>query len=107
MSGMFSNTDTFNQPLERWDVSGVKDMGGMFSNAKAFDQVLDAWDVSSVIDADMMFHGIDEDWCRFGMHRLPMLLDVWRMSPDLDGQVNTYGFRTVEIDTTLGTNRAA
>ncbi|WP_105053162.1 BspA family leucine-rich repeat surface protein [Psychrosphaera saromensis] len=55
MSSMFSGSDAFNQPLNNWDVSNVRDMKKMFSGAVSFNQPLNNWDVSSVIDMNAMF----------------------------------------------------
>ena len=57
MSGMFADASAFNQPLNNWDVSNVTNMGGMFSNATSFNQDLSNWDVSSVADMVYMFYG--------------------------------------------------
>jgi surface protein len=45
----------FNQPLNSWNVSKVKDMKGMFRVANAFNQPIGNWDTSSVIDMSYMF----------------------------------------------------
>ena len=54
MNYMFGGT-SFNQPLDKWDVSNVKRMDGMFMNARSFNQPLDKWDVSNVRDMSYMF----------------------------------------------------
>ena len=40
---MFYDTKAFNQPLNAWDVSNVKNMSYMFARAKAFNQDLCPW----------------------------------------------------------------
>jgi surface protein len=50
MSYMFAGATSFNQPLDKWDVSSVKTMRCMFQNAASFNQPMDKWDVSSVKD---------------------------------------------------------
>ena len=40
---MFNEAKQFNQPLDRWDVSNVTDMGYMFCEAVSFRQPLTAW----------------------------------------------------------------
>jgi surface protein len=56
MSYMFSSAETFNQPLNNWDVSGVTDINNMFYGAESFNQPLSNWDVSSVTDMSSMFN---------------------------------------------------
>ena len=45
----------FNQPLNKWNVSNVKDMIGMFYSAESFNQPLDNWDVGNVTNCCYMF----------------------------------------------------
>ena len=39
--------ESFNQPLNNWNVSNVEDMEGMFGNARSFNQPLNNWNVSN------------------------------------------------------------
>ena len=48
MRWVFSDATSFNQPLNNWNVSKVTDMGGMFAKALSFNQPLNNWDVSKV-----------------------------------------------------------
>jgi len=51
----FGFTDRFNQPLDQWDISRVTTMSRMFQNAAAFAQELDMWDVRNVAGFGVMF----------------------------------------------------
>ena len=42
MTSMFNGASSFNQPLNKWDVSKVTGMGDMFSGATSFNQPLHA-----------------------------------------------------------------
>lgn len=55
MSEMFMNTISFNQPLNSWDTSKVQNMRCMFQRAASFNQPLNSWDTSSVTDMGRMF----------------------------------------------------
>jgi len=55
MSRMFQGVNTFNQPLNSWDVSSVTFMGQMFNGALVFNQPLNSWDVSNVTSMSSMF----------------------------------------------------
>eukprot|EP00392_Amoebophrya_sp_AT5.2_P001225 g1227.t1 len=57
MDGLFAGALQFNQPLNRWDVSRLKSAARMFQNAAAFDQPLDRWKTSSLKDVGSMFQG--------------------------------------------------
>ena len=57
MFGMFNGANSFNQPLNTWNVSSVTGMVAMFGGARAFNQPLNDWDVSSVTDMSRMFNG--------------------------------------------------
>lgn len=48
MSDMFFDAESFNQNLNDWNVSSVKNMRGMFFRAKSFNQSLDKWNTSAV-----------------------------------------------------------
>jgi len=43
---MFENADSFNQTLENWNVSRVKDMSDMFSGAFFFNKPFAKWNIS-------------------------------------------------------------
>ena len=51
----FAHAYNFNQPLDKWNVSNVKDMSFMFNEAKSFNQNLDNWDISN----------LENIWCMF------------------------------------------
>jgi surface protein len=55
---MFMSRIYFNQSLNSWNVSNVKNMSWMFG-ATSFNQRLDKWDTSNVERMDYMFHGIN------------------------------------------------
>ena len=55
MGYMFYGANNFNQPLEKWDVSNVRDMYEMFSDARSFNQPLEKWDVGNVRNMGGMF----------------------------------------------------
>ena len=55
LDGMFRNARSFNQPLNKWNVSSVKDMRNMFWGAELFNQPLDKWNVSKVKNMNYMF----------------------------------------------------
>ena len=55
MNNLFSNGESFNQPIGAWDVSNVTSMHAMFGNAYNFNQPIDNWNVSKVEDMSFMF----------------------------------------------------
>ena len=57
MIHMFDGAESFNQPLNKWNVSNVRVMCGMFWNARSFNQPLNNWDVSNETDMERMFRG--------------------------------------------------
>ena len=57
MSKMFNRASSFNQPLENWNVSNVKNMSLMFAYASSFNQPLGKWNVSNVTTMYGMFSG--------------------------------------------------
>ena len=57
MSGMFFNTDAFNQDISEWDVSSVTNMSEMFFHSRMFNQDISKWDVSNVTNFNNMFVG--------------------------------------------------
>ena len=48
MRWMFADAHSFNQPLNKWNVSKVTITEAMFHDAKSFNQPLDNWNVSNV-----------------------------------------------------------
>ena len=57
MKFMFWGAESFNQPLDKWDVSRVTSMWHMFERAGSFNQPLNNWNVSKVTDMSEMFLG--------------------------------------------------
>jgi surface protein len=58
MVAIFSNTSSFNQPINTWDVSNVTDMFAMFQFASSFNQSVNTWDVGNVTRMDNMFRSV-------------------------------------------------
>ena len=54
-SGLFNNSQAFNQLVDSWDTSNVTDMNTTFWGCSAFNQPLGSWDVSNVIAMGSMF----------------------------------------------------
>jgi surface protein len=52
---MFSNAQSFNQPIGNWDVSNIGDMEGMFKNAISFNQDLSSWVTTNTTSTKEMF----------------------------------------------------
>ena len=55
MTGMFYETETFNEPIGHWNVSKVTDMTSMFQLAQSFNQPIGNWNVSNVTHMTEMF----------------------------------------------------
>jgi surface protein len=55
MFAMFHHASAFNQRIDNWDVSNVKNMAHMFHGASAFNQDISRWDVSNVTSMHAMF----------------------------------------------------
>ena len=54
---MFTRTDDFNQPLDKWNVSHVTTMQQMFDHAGAFDKDISSWNLSDTVNVQDMFLG--------------------------------------------------
>ena len=54
---MFRGATSFNQPLNKWNVSKVTNMSEMFFYANSFNQPLNKWNVSNETDMERMFRG--------------------------------------------------
>ena len=57
MADMFDSAESFNQPLNKWNVSKVTNMEAMFGGATSFNQPLNDWNVSKVTNMALMFGG--------------------------------------------------
>jgi hypothetical protein len=82
---MFHRAETFNQPLNSWDVSSVMNMTSMFADATSFNQPLDMWDVSGVVDMSHMFDAalsFSQNLCQWYYKQLqdPDVLNIFMMS---------------------------
>ena len=54
---MYWDASSFNQPLNKWNVSKVTYMRAMFEDASSFNQPLNNWNVSKVETMRWMFEG--------------------------------------------------
>ena len=59
MGYMYRDTNSYNQPLNNWDVSAVTSMRGMFYKNTAFNQQLNNWDMSDVENMNYIFYEAD------------------------------------------------
>ena len=61
---MFSNSSSFNQPLNNWDVSNVSmvNMEFMFSGSEAFNQDLSSWCVTDITARPLNFDTGADAW---------------------------------------------
>ena len=66
---------SFNQPLNKWNVSKVRKMNSMFNGASSFNQPLNDWNVSNVRNMYKMFNGassfnqpLHAPWYQDGIH---------------------------------------
>lgn len=55
MSNMFKNASGFNQNLNSWNVSNVKNVNGMFDGASSFNKALDARCLPNITEAPSDF----------------------------------------------------
>jgi len=68
---LFGNKESFNEGLDKWDVSSVTSLSYTFLAAKYFNQPLNEWDVSN----SSSFYGTFVDACSFNQP-----LDQWDVS---------------------------
>jgi surface protein len=77
---MFYGCESFNQPLNDWDVSNVNDMEQMFYWCKKFNQPLNDWNVSNVTDMSWMFYKCEKFNQDLSNWDTSKLGDPWRVS---------------------------
>jgi hypothetical protein len=57
MNDMFRCAQVFNQDVSGWSVGRVRNMSGMWAYAKRFNQSLSGWDVSNVVRYGCVIRG--------------------------------------------------
>jgi len=72
---MFSETSSFNQPLDNWDVSSVTSMGAMFEDAESFNRDLSSWCVTNIASQPINFDTGANAWV------LPNSRPIWGTCP--------------------------
>ena len=93
---MFYNAAHFNQAIESWDVSAVRDMGGMFCGAESFNRPIGSWNVSRVRNMSYLFYNAvefnqdikswdtsavrDLNWMFYGAKSFNKPIGLWNVS---------------------------
>nr|WP_300755632.1 BspA family leucine-rich repeat surface protein [uncultured Brachyspira sp.] len=52
---MFFGAENFNQPLNNWNVSKVKNMNSIFSGCESFNQSIEDWEINKTCVIDNIF----------------------------------------------------
>jgi surface protein len=79
MRNMFDNATSFNQPLNNWNVSNVKDMCHMFFKAINFNDDLSSWELknynfANYIDKNHIFIHIFMDAKSYNLQNKPKIV---------------------------------
>ncbi|TMU54997.1 BspA family leucine-rich repeat surface protein [Flagellimonas algicola] len=92
LTGMFSETNSFNGNLNTWDVSKIEKMRGMFAEAISFNGDISSWDVRNVWDFGSMFYkassfnGNINDWQLEGASNISwMFREATSFNSDISG----------------------
>lgn len=67
MAGMFWGAIVFNQPLYKWLTIFVENMGGMFAYAESFNQNINDWNVSNVKNMYFCEYGDSEKYIKYAL----------------------------------------
>ena len=97
MRNMFRDT-SFNQDLSGWDVSAVTDMGDVFHAATAFNQDLRKWNVRKVRIMDRMFSGatsFDQDISQWDVSRVRSMRQMFHAATSFDQDISRWEVRKV------------
>jgi surface protein len=83
MRSMFNRAATFNQPIGSWNVRYVTNMSSMFSGASSFNQPIGSWDVSNVTSASGLFDGTDfnQDIISWNVESMTDMSNMFRDTP--------------------------
>ena len=70
---MFRGASSFDQPLDKWDVSRVETAEKMFNDAASFSRTLDMWQIARSCNINDMFLNAPRFTCvkTFGAQLLP------------------------------------
>ena len=98
MTSMFRNATSFNQPIDHWDVSGVKRMNMMFDSAAAFNQPLNSWDVGEVTTMNRMFYraaAFNQDLDRWDTGLVTDMAEMFQEAFAFNGALNGWDVKNV------------
>jgi surface protein len=82
MNDMFKGATSFNQNLNSWNVSSLKETSGMFNDASSFNGDISSWITSSIYNMDLMFYNATSfnrdlsGWCVSLIPSLPTDFDT-------------------------------
>lgn len=55
---MFYDANSFDQPLDSWNISNITKINYMFYGSTSFNQSLEKWSISKVINVEDMFNSL-------------------------------------------------
>ena len=99
MTEMFMDAISFNQPIEKWNVSKVWDMRGMFAGAKSFNQPIGSWDVSHVDSMSKMFENAEsfnQPIGNWDVSRVTSMLAMFKGAKSFNQPIENWSMASVE-----------
>ena len=106
LDGMFSGCDTFNSPIEHWNVSNITSMWQMFGFCAHFNQPLNRWNVSNVTEMGQMFLfacSFNQPLNGWNVSRVKDMVEMFKFAKAFNQSLDSWNVSSIDTEADLGT----
>ena len=110
MNGLFSFADTFNEPIDSWDVSNVGNKNEMFKYASSFNQPIGSWNVGNVTTMFSMFrnaNAFNQPIGSWNVGNVTSMYEMFREATSFNQPIGSWNVSNVINMTTMFSNAFA
>ena len=104
LSRFFLNCKNFDQDLNAWDVSSIKDMSRIFEGCTSFNHPLNNWNVSNVTSMNRMFLGtpFNQDITGWDVSNVTNMGEMFASNTSFNQPIGLWGSKMANVTWAIG-----